>query len=317
MMKVAVLDDYQGAAKCFGDWARIEKDVSLTVFEDHLTDEDAIAGRLKDFEIVCMMRERTPFTASLLARLPKLKLLITSGMANRSLDVKAATARGVVCCGTKSAGSPTAELTWGLILGFLRHIPHEDRATRLGAWERTVGSSVEGKTLGCIGLGKLGSRVARIGKAFGMNVVAWSQNLAPERCAELGVELVSKADLLRRSDVVTIHLILSDRTRGLLKAADLALMKPSAILINTSRGPIVEEKALIDALERKAIAGAGLDVFDTEPLPLDHPLRRLENTVITPHLGYVEEANYRAYFGGYVEAIRGFLDGKPVNLMKG
>jgi len=317
MLNVAILDDYQGASKRFGDWNRLAKDVKVTAFEDHLTDEDAIAARLKDFEIVCMMRERTPFTASLLAKLPRLKLLVTSGMANRSMDVKAATARGVVCCGTKSAGSPTAELTWGLILGFLRHIPLEDRATRLGTWERTVGTSVEGKTLGCAGLGKLGSRVAKIGKAFGMNVIAWSQNLTAERCAEVGVELVSKADLLRRSDVITIHLILSDRSRGLFKAADLALMKPTAILVNTSRGPIVEEKALVDALERKAIAGAALDVFDTEPLPLDHPLRRLENTVITPHLGYVEENNYRAYFGGYVDAIRGFLDGKPVNLMKG
>jgi phosphoglycerate dehydrogenase-like enzyme len=238
-------------------------------------------------------------------------------MHNRSLDVAAAAARGIVCCGTKSAGSPTAELAWGLILGLLRHIPQEDRATRLGAWERTVGSAVEGKTLGCAGLGKLGSRVAKIGQAFGMNVIAWSQNLTAERCAEFGVDLVTKAELLRRADVLTIHLILSDRTRGLFKAADLALMKSTAILVNTSRGPIVEEAALIDVLQRKAIAGAGLDVFDVEPLPLDHPLRRLENTVITPHLGYVEEANYRAYFTGYVDAIRGFLDGKPVNIMKG
>ena len=316
MLNVAILDDYQGAANRFGDWSRIAAEVKLTIFEDHRTDEDALVNRLKDFDVICMMRERTPFGASLIARLPKLKLLITSGMHNRSLDVAAAAARGVVCCGTKSAGSPTAELTWGLILGFLRHIPLEDRATRLGAWERTVGASVEGKTLGCAGLGKLGGRVARIGKAFGMSVVAWSQNLTTARCAEVGVELVSKAELLRRADVLTIHLILSERTRGLFKAADLALMKPTAILVNTSRGPIVDEAALVDALKRKAIAGAGLDVFDTEPLPLDHPLRRLDNTVITPHLGYVEEANYAAYFTGYVDAIRGFLDGQPVNVMK-
>jgi phosphoglycerate dehydrogenase-like enzyme len=316
MLNVAILDDYQGAANRFGDWSRIAAEAKLTVFEDHLGDEDALVARQKDFEAVCMMRERTPFGAALIGRLPNLKLLVTSGMHNRSLDVAAAAARGIVCCGTKSAGSPTAELAWGLILGLLRHIPQEDRATRLGAWERTVGRSVEGKTLGCAGLGKLGSRVAKIGQAFGMNVVAWSQNLTASRCAELGVELVTKAELLRRADVLTIHLILSDRTSGLFKAADLALMKPSAILVNTSRGPIVEEAALIDVLQRKAIAGAGLDVFDVEPLPLDHPLRRLENTVITPHLGYVEEANYRAYFTGYVDAIRGYLDGKPVNVMK-
>lgn len=316
MMKVAILDDYQGAAKKYGDWGRVTKDVEITVFEEHLHDEAAIAGRLKDFEIVCMMRERTPFPKSLIERLPKLKLLVTSGMHNRSLDVAAAEARGVVCCGTPSVGSPTAELTWGLILGFMRHIPQEDRSTRLGAWERTVGTGIEGKTLGVAGLGKLGARVAKIGKAFGMTVIAWSQNLTAERCNEVGVELVSKEELMRRSDVITIHLVLSDRSRGLFGAADLKLMKPTALLVNTSRGPIVDEAALVDVLNRKAIGGAALDVFDVEPLPLDHPLRRLENTVITPHLGYVEDDNYKAYFKGYVDAIRGFLDGKPVNRMK-
>jgi phosphoglycerate dehydrogenase-like enzyme len=315
-MKVAILDDYQGVATASADWSRVDEDVQVTVFQDHLHDEDAVARRLRDFDIVCMMRERTPFTRSLIEKLPNLKLLITSGMHNRGLDVNAAAERGVTVCGTPSAGAPTAELTWGLIIGMQRRIPQEDHNVCQGGWQRTVGVGLEGRTLGIAGLGKLGARVARVGQAFGMKVIAWSQNLTAERCKEVGAELVSKADLMRRSDVLTIHLVLSDRSRGLFAAADLALMKPSAILINTSRGPIVDEEALADALAHKTIAGAGLDVFSVEPLPSDHPFRRLENTVITPHLGYVEEVNYQHYFAGYVDAIRGFLDGTPVNELK-
>ena len=316
-IRVAILDDYQKVATSLADWSGLSARVEIEVFQDHIDDEGAVTQRLKDFEIICIMRERTPFMRSLIERLPNLKLLVTSGMRNRSIDLAAAKERGVTVCGTPAAGVATAELTWGLIIGLLRHIPEEDRATRLGAWQRTLGVGLSGKTLGIAGLGKLGSRVARVGLAFGMEVIAWSQNLTEERCKEVGVSLVTKKELLTRSDVLSIHLVLSDRTRGLFGAPELALMKPTAILVNTSRGPIVDEAALVDVLERKAIAGAGLDAFATEPLPLDHPFRRLENTVITPHLGYVEEENYQAYFNGYVDAVRGYLEGKPVNVIPG
>ena len=314
-MRVAFLDDYQNVATSLANWGGLSGNVEVEVFQDHIDDEGAVSQRLKDFEIICIMRERTPFMRSLIERLPKLKLLVTSGMRNRSIDLAAAKERGVTVCGTPAAGVATAELTWGLIIGLLRHIPEEDRATRLGAWQHTLGVGLSGKTMGIAGLGKLGSRVARVGLAFGMEVIAWSQNLTEDRCKEVGVSLVTKKELLARSDVLSIHLVLSDRTRGLIGAPELALMNPTAILVNTSRGPIVDEAALVDVLERTTIAGAGLDAFDTEPLPLDHPFRRLENTVITPHLGYVEEENYQAYFNGYVDAVRGYLEGKPVNVI--
>jgi len=316
-MRVAILDDYQKVATSLADWSGLSGDVEVEIFQDHIDDEGAVSQRLKDFEIICIMRERTPFMRSLIERLPNLKLLVTSGMRNRSIDLAAAKERSVTVCGTPAVGVATAELTWGLIIGLLRHIPEEDRATRLGAWQRTLGVGLSGKTLGIAGLGRLGSRVARVGLAFGMEVIAWSQNLTEERCKEVDVSLVTKKELLTRSDVLSIHLVLSDRTRGLFGAPELALMKPTAILVNTSRGPIVDEAALVDVLERKAIAGAGLDAFATEPLPLDHSFRRLENTVITPHLGYVEEENYQAYFNGYVDAVRGYLEGKPVNVIPG
>ncbi len=316
-MRVAILDDYQKVATSLADWSGLSGNVEIEVFQDHIDDEGAVSQRLKDFEIICIMRERTPFMRSLIERLPNLKLLVTSGMRNRSIDLATAKERGVTVCGTPAAGASTAELTWGLIIGLLRHIPEEDRATQLGAWQRTLGVGLSGKTLGIAGLGRLGSRVARVGLAFGMEVIAWSQNLTEERCKEVGVSLVTKKEMLARSDVLSIHLVLSDRTRGLFGAPELALMKPTAILVNTSRGPIVDEAALVDVLERKAIAGAALDVFSTEPLPLDHPFRRLENTVITPHLGYVEEENYQAYFNGYVDAVRGYLEGRPVNVIPG
>ncbi|MDP6558901.1 MAG: D-2-hydroxyacid dehydrogenase family protein [Candidatus Binatia bacterium] len=314
-MRLAILDDYQKATLVSADWSAVVGDVDIQVFQDHIADEGGISERLKDFEIICAMRERTPFPRSLFERLPNLKLLVTSGMRNRGIDLGAAKDRGVTVCGTPSTGEPTAELTWGLIVGLLRHIPEEDRATRLGHWQRTVGVGLAGKTLGVAGLGKLGSKVARVGLAFDMDVIAWSQNLTEERCKKAGVSLVTKDELLSRSDVLTIHLLLSERTRGLFGARELALMKATSILVNTSRGPIINEAALVEVLQRKAIAGAGLDVFDTEPLPLDHPLRRLENTVITPHLGYVEEENYGAYCNGYVAAVRSYLDGKPSSVI--
>ncbi len=316
-IRAAILDDYQNVTLSLVDWSSVSGDIDIEVFQDHLDDEGSVYERLQDFEIICIMRERTPFRRSLIERLSNLKLLVTSGVRNHSIDLNAAKERGVTVCGTPTAGGPTAELTWGLIIGLLRHIPEEDHATRRGAWQRTVGIGLEGKTLGIAGLGKLGSRVARVGLAFGMEVIAWSQNLTKEKCQEVGASLVTKEELIARSDMLSIHLVLSDRTRGLFGAQELALMKPTAILVNTSRGPIVDEAALIDVLERKAIAGAGIDVFATEPLPLDHPFRRLENILITPHLGYVEEENYKAYLNGYVAAIRGYLDGKPVNVISG
>ena len=316
-VQAAILDDYQHAARSLLAAREIPGNLEFKVFHDHLDDEDALAERLQRFEIVCVMRERTPFRRTLLERLPNLRLLVTSGMRNASIDVAAAAERGVTVCGTPSVGGPTAELAWGLVIGLLRHIPREDRATREGRWQETVGGGLLGKTLGVAGLGKLGARVARVGLAFEMDVIAWSRNLTEERCREVGVSRVSKDELLSRSDVLTIHLVLSDRTRGLFGAAELAMMKPTAVLINTSRGPIVEEAALVEALERRTIAGAGLDVYDTEPLPPDHPLRRCGNTVITPHLGYVEEANYGAYFDGYLAAVRGYVEGAPVNVIKG
>ena len=312
-MRVAVLDDYQGVAGDRTDWEIVKDDVDITVFDDHIFDEDAIAERLKDFEIICAMRERTPFPRSQLEKLPNLKLLITSGMRNRGIDTAAANEMGVMVCGTPSVGRPTADLAWGLILGLARQIPMEDRRVRASGWQETIGTSLQGKTLGIAGLGNLGSRMAAVAKAFEMDVIAWSQNLTAEKCAEHGVALVSKDDLLARSDFITIHLILSDRTRGVFGAAELAKMKPTAYIVNTSRGPIIDEDALAAALRNNTIAGAGIDVFSVEPLPADNQFRNLENMIVTPHLGYVEAANYDAYFGGYAAAIRGFLDGKPVN----
>ena len=315
MKRCAIIDDYQGCALELADWGSLAPDVEVVAFRDHIADEDALARRLAGFEIVCAMRERTPFPRSLLERLPRLELLLTSGMRNLSIDGAAAAERKVTVCGTPSVGTPTAELAWGLILALARSIPAEDRTVRAGGWQETLGVGLEGKTLGVIGLGRLGGRVAKIGKAFGMEVVAWSQNLSEDRCREVGVALADKETLLRGADVVTIHLLLSQRTRGLLGAADLALLKPSAFLVNTSRGPIVDEAALIGALERREITGAGLDVFDIEPLPADHPLRRLDNTVITPHLGYVSAENYRCYFPAMVEDIRAWLAGAPVRVL--
>lgn len=316
MEQVAVLDDYQAAALQMANWGALPLDTQVQVFRDHLSDQAAVVERLKDFEIIVAMRERTPFPRSLLERLPRLKLLVTTVMRNASIDVKAATDQGIVVCGTGGVGYPTAELTWGLILALLRQIPREDKATRDGQWQVSVGVGLRDKVLGVIGLGNLGSQVATVGKAFQMQVLAWSQHLTPERATQFGATLVSKEELLSRADIVTIHLVLGERTRGLLGAKDLALMKPTAYLINTSRGPIVEEKALVEALEKRTIAGAALDVYDEEPLPLDHPLRRLENTVITPHLGYVTEEGYRVFYGHVVEDIQAFLRGQPVRVIQ-
>jgi phosphoglycerate dehydrogenase-like enzyme len=314
-MRVAVLDDYQDAALQMTDWRVLPSDVQVQVFRDHLADQNAVAQRLRDFEIVMAMRERTPFPRRLLEELPQLKLLITTGMRNASIDVDAARDLGITVCGTRGVLYPTAELTWALILALVRRIPQEDKATRAGQWQVSVGEGLHGKVLGVIGLGNLGSQVATVGKAFGMSLLAWSQNLTAERAAQCGATLVSKDELLSRSDLVTIHLVLSARTRGLISTRELGLMQRMAYLINTSRGPIVEEQALIHALQQGTIAGAALDVFDEEPLPLDHPFRRLENTVITPHLGYVTVETYRIFFGDAVEDIRAFLSGTPTRVL--
>jgi phosphoglycerate dehydrogenase-like enzyme len=316
MARVAILDDYQNVARRMADWASLPAGTDVVVFPDHLSDPGAVAARLADFEAVIAMRERTPFPKALLERLPKLTLLVTTGMRNASIDVAAALERKIVVCGTAGLPYPTAELTWGLILALFRRIPAEDRATREGRWQISCGLGLNGKTLGVVGLGGLGSRVAKIGRAFEMDVIAWSQNLTAARASEIGATLVTKDELLARSDVVSIHLVLGDRTRKLIGARELAQMKPTAYLINTSRGPIVDEAALVAALRQGKLAGAGLDVYDEEPLPLDHPLRNLPNTVITPHLGYVTEEGYRIFYGQALEDVKAWLAGQPVRVLK-
>ncbi len=311
-LRIAVLDDYQGVSGDYADWSSLPEPAEVTPFRDHLDDEDALVTRLAPFDVVVAMRERTPFPRSLLERLPNLRLLVTTGAKNASIDVAAAVGRGIAVCGTGAHPSGTAELTWALILAAARHVPVEVAGVRDGGWQTTVGTDLAGRRLGIIGLGRLGTRVARIGRAFEMDVVAWSQNLTDERAAEAGVRRVGKEELLRTADVVTIHLQLSDRTRGLVGAAELALMKPTAILVNTSRGPIVDEEALVRALTDGRIAGAGIDVYDREPLPADSPLRRVPRAVTTPHLGYVTQATYEVFFRDAAEDVAAWLRGAPV-----
>ena len=314
-IRVAILDDYQSVALSMADWPSIGAGVAVHPFHERLGREDDIAERLRNFDVIVAMRERTPLPATLIGRLPLLKLIVTTGRRNAAIDVNAAATRGVVVCGTSTLSQPPVELTWGLILSLARSIPRESAAMRAGAWQSTMGIGLHGKTLGVIGLGRLGTDVARIGKAFGMQVIAWSQNLTRDRTDALGVELVAKDALFQRADVVTVHLVLGDRTRGIVGERGLEMMKPTALLINTARGPIVDEHALIHALRHSVIAGAALDVFDEEPLPVDHPLRRLENALLTPHLGYVTTENYRLAYGEAVEDIRAFLGGAPVRVI--
>jgi phosphoglycerate dehydrogenase-like enzyme len=311
MARIAVLDDYQRVAHRFAEWSTLA-DHEVTFFHEPLAEP---AVTLEPFGTVCAMRERTPFPADLFARLPNLRLLVTSGRRNAAIDMDAAARHGVTVCGTDAPGASTAELTWALILALARKIPEEDRHMREGGWQLTVGVGLAGKTLGIVGLGRLGSAVARVGAAFGMRLVAWSENLTAERAAECGAEPVTKDELLRTADIVTVHLVLSDRTRGLIGDRELALMKPTALLVNTSRGPIVDETALLAALEEGRIGGAGLDVYDREPLPADHPLRRAPRTVLTPHLGYVTEETYRIFYGQTVEDVEAFLAGAPVRVI--
>jgi D-3-phosphoglycerate dehydrogenase len=314
--RCAILDDYQNVALSMADWSKVADDIHIKVFNAHLGAADKVVAALQGFSIVCAMRERTAFPRAVIEALPDLKLLITTGMRNASIDLDAARARGIVVCGTPSFGNATAAIATGLMLELARHIGYENARLKAGApWQTTIGLDLEGMTLALLGLGKLGTRMAEIGRAFRMNVIAWSQNLTPDACRQVGVEHVGRDDLFRKADFLSIHVQLSERTRGLIGGRELGLMKPGAFLINTSRGPIVEEAALIAALRDKRIAGAGLDVFDVEPLPVEHPLRKLDNVVLTPHLGYVAEQNYRAFFAGIVDDIRAFLDGKPVRVL--
>lgn len=311
--RCAILDDYQNVALKLADWSLLDNRIDITVFNAPFASSDEAVAALADFEIVCAMRERTAFSRDVLKRLPKLKLLLTSGMRNAAIDLDAANRRGVVVSGTGAVGQPTAALAIGLMLELTRRIGFENARMKSGAaWQSTVGIDLEGKTLGIVGLGRLGTRVATIGKALGMEVIAWSSNLTREACAAAGVGYADKERLFATADIVSIHLVLSSRSRGLIGASDIARMKPTAYLVNTARGPIVDEDALVKALQARAIAGAGLDTFAQEPLPVDHPFRTLDNVVLTPHLGYVTEENYRRYYGDMVEGIAAWLAGNPV-----
>ena len=314
-LRAAILDDYQNCALSLADWSQLAPDVEVTVFHRPFTDMDDAAQALEPFEIVCAMRERTAFGRDLLSRLPNLKLVVTTGLRNAAIDLNAARDLGVLVCGTQVMGHATAELTWALILGLARHLPIEAGNMRSGGWQTTLGFDLRGKTLGVIGLGRLGSQIAKIGLAFRMEVITWSQNLTPDRAREVGVPAVSKDELFARSDVVTVHLVLSDRTRGLVGEPEFAKMKPSAFLINTSRGPIVDTAALMSALRASQIAGAGIDVYDQEPLPADHPLRSCPNALLTPHIGYVTEETYRVFYGQTVDAIAAYLADEPIRVL--
>ncbi|MFD8570309.1 D-2-hydroxyacid dehydrogenase family protein [Streptomyces sp. NPDC057694] len=316
-LRCAVLDDYQGVARGLADWDRLAGRVDVRFLGRHLDDQDALAAELADCEIVVVMRERTPFPAGLLDRLPRLRLLITSGLRNASIDLAAAAAHGVTVCGTPSSSEPPAELTWALLLGLARGVVTENDSLREGGpWQSTLGADLHGSRLGLLGLGKIGTRVARVGAAFGMDVTAWSRNLTEERATAAGATLAaSREELLETSDFVSVHLVLSDRTRGLIGADELRRMRSTAYLVNTSRAAIVDQDALVRALREGWIAGAGSDVFETEPLPLDHPLRTAPNFLGLPHLGYVTRRNYEGYFRGAVEDIEAYLSGAPVRTL--
>lgn len=312
LMRLGILDDYQGAALQFGPWDRLPESLQIEVYRTTLTDREKLVERLAPLDALLIMRERTPFPRDLLERLPNLKLLITTGARNASIDLKACAERGITVCGTGSFGAPTVEITWGLILNLLRRLPGEEASLRAGYWQSKLGQTAEGKTLGLLGLGNLGGRVAKVAQAFGMNVIAWSQNLTEARAAEIGARKVTKETLFREADVISLHLVLSDRSRGTVGATEIGWMKPSAVIVNTSRGPLIDQAALIAALKSGAIAGAGLDVFEVEPLPLGHPLLEAPNTVLTPHLGYATEENYRTYYADAVAVIEAYLRGNPI-----
>ena len=313
LKRLAILDDYQDVTLKMGPWDRLPG-IEKATFRDTIADHDALVARLLPFDTILAMRERTPFPRALIERLPNLKLLITTGERNRGIDAQACAERGITFSGTSSFGSPTVDLTWGLILSLARRIPEQVSALHAMKWQTALGMGLEGRTLGVVGLGKLGTKVAKVGQALGMKIIAWSTNLTEEAAAEVGAKRVDKATLFAEADVVTLHLILSDRSRGIVGAEDIARMKPGALLVNTSRGPLIDQPALVAALQAGRIS-AGIDVYDIEPLPAGHPLLGVPNTVLTPHLGYVTEENYRAYFAGAVEAIEAFQAGTPIRVI--
>jgi phosphoglycerate dehydrogenase-like enzyme len=307
-MKVAILDDYQNVALRLADWSAVRRHAEITVFNDHLDDAAAVVDRLRSFDALCVMRERTPMTREIIEQLPRLKLIASTGLRNASIDTRAAAERGIVVTATGYDSTPTIEFTWSVILASMRHIDREAASLKAGGWQTGLGSNLRGKSLGVVGLGNVGQEVARIGLAFGMKVIAWSQNLTEEKASAAGATLVDKQTLFREADVVTVHLVLSSRTRGVVGAPELALMKPTARLINSSRGPIVDQAALIKALQARTIAGAAVDVFDAEPLPADHPFRTLDNLLATPHIGYVTEELYRTFYGDAAASIAAWLE---------
>ena len=312
-LRCAILDDYLNLALSVADWSKVKDRVDLTVFNQPFASPEDAANALKDFEIICAMRERTPFPRAMFARLPNLKLLITSGLRNNSIDMEAAKEKQVVLCGTHWPRDPTAPLTMGLILELTRNIGRESARMHAGEpWQKFVGTEIEGKTLGVVGLGKLGAKVSGLAKAFGMNVIAWSPNLTPERCKEVGVTYATREELFSSADIITVHVVLSQRSRGLVGAADLARMKPTSYLVNTARGPIIDETALLETLKARKIAGAAVDVFSVEPLPIDHPFRKLDNLVLTPHLGYATLETFTAHYNQMVEGIDAWFKGEPV-----
>lgn len=313
-MRIAILDDYQRVALASADWTRLDA-AEVRPFHGHIPDTADLAAELRGFDVIVAMRERTPFSAERFRLLPDLRLLVTTGMWNASIDLAAAGAAGVTVCGTRGSGGATSELTWALILALVRRVPEEDRRMREGGWQETLGFGLRGRTLGIVGLGNIGRQVAAVGRAFGMEVLAWSQNLAPAKAEEAGARAVAKDDLFSVADVVTVHYKLSDRSVGLVGERELGLMKPTAFLVNTSRGPIVDEDALLAALRSGAIAGAGLDVYDEEPLPGGHPLRAAPRTVLTPHLGYVTDDGYRTFYTDAVEDVAAFAAGRPVRVL--
>jgi phosphoglycerate dehydrogenase-like enzyme len=313
-VQIAVIDDWQDVARDVVDWSALDSIGEVSFVHDYPADNETLAKRLGAFEVICVMRERTRFDADLLRQLPKLKLLVTGGMRNAALDLKAAAELGIQVCGTDSYKHAAPELTWALIMAATRNLVVEANALRAGKWQQGLGGDLHGKTLAILGLGSIGKRIAQFGQVFGMRVIAWSENLTPERAAEAGVTYVSKQELFEQADVLSVHLVLSERSRGLVDAQALAWMKPSALLVNTARGPIVDEAALIKALQKNRLAGAALDVFDVEPLPVNHPFRTLENVLATPHVGYVSQQNYQLFFSQMIEDIQAWSAGEPIRL---
>lgn len=314
-VQIAVIDDWQDVARNVVDWSELEDVGQVSFIHDYPADHDTLAQRLEAFEVICVMRERTRFDEDLLRRLPRLKLLVTGGMRNAALDFKAAAALGIQVCGTDSYKHAAPELTWALIMAATRNLVTEANALRAGQWQQGLGGDLHGKTLAILGLGSIGQRVAQFGQVFGMRVIAWSENLTAERAAQVGVSYVSKQELFEQADVLSVHLVLSDRSRGLVDARALSWMKPTALLVNTARGPIVDEAALIKALQKRQLAGAALDVFDVEPLPPHHPFRTLENVLATPHVGYVSQQNYQLFFSQMIEDIKAWTAGQPIRLL--